>query len=130
MLVRVISVNGQSINITDGKTNMTVSRQQLDETIKAGKIQIDNLVVKCINKQRDNKNKIISYIVSDRNEQNNNNVYGYQICNYKYIGLGFDTNSNTIGFIIERSIDSGSNYEDHYSKSSTSIKLIPINKLN
>lgn len=106
MLVQVISVNGQSINTIDGKADMTVSRQQLDETIKTGKIQIDNLVVKCINKQRDNKNKIISYIVSDKNgstmqvipEQLKNAIYNYKV------------------------------YGDYYSKSPTSIKLIPINK--
>lgn len=85
--IKVIAVHNNQIQITDGTKTMIVDRKQLDNQIKAGSVEIDALMVKCLDKQRDANNKITAYLIADKTGKQmtvepyrlKNAIYNYQV---------------------------------------------------
>lgn len=65
MKIKVLAVNGSKIQITDGTSKRVVSREQLKTVIDTGKVELDTVKVKCIDKQRDKNNNITAYLLCD-----------------------------------------------------------------
>lgn len=85
--IKVLAVQNNQIQITDGNKTMVVDRKQLDNQIKAGSIEIDALIVKCLDKQRDTNSKITAYLIVDKSGKQmtvepyrlKNAIYNYQV---------------------------------------------------
>lgn len=87
MNIKVLTVNGNQIQITDGNTTKIVSREQLESAIASKKVSISTLKVKCLDKQRDKNNNITAYLLTDEQskqmtvtpQQLKNAMFNYQV---------------------------------------------------
>lgn len=87
IIIKVLNVDNDMITISDGKNQMTVTRQQLNSKIKEGKVVVDNLVVKCIDRYKDRNSIIKGYLLEDKNgdtlkvttEQLKKALYNYKV---------------------------------------------------
>ena len=63
--VKVTGIDGNKVQISDGKEQIVITREQLNNSINSGKVQVIALKVECIAKKRDGNNIIVAYTVVD-----------------------------------------------------------------